>query len=286
MMPLKTVQHLLLSLVILSALACMPLTAAAQGRINIAYVEWASEVASTHLVQVVLEQAGYDVRITPVSAAAMWQAVGSGDYDAMVAAWLPTTHQDYLERVQDSVEDLGPNLSGTRIGLVVPSYVEIDSIDEISAHAALFNGRIVGIDPGAGLMRATEKVIDAYELDGIRLIEGSDATMTAVLQDSIRRNEWVIVTGWTPHWKFGRWDLKYLEDPQGIYGGEEQIHTIVRNTLKDDMPEAYAILQRFSWTTEQMSELMVMNEEGGNPYDNAKLFAEQNPALMASWLQD
>ena len=63
-----------------------------KGRVKLAYVEWSSEVASTNVMRVVLENQGYDVTITPVSAAAMWQSVASGDADGMVAAWLPTTH--------------------------------------------------------------------------------------------------------------------------------------------------------------------------------------------------
>lgn len=261
--------------------ACGPRQQA--NEINLVYVEWASEVASTNVLRVVLEEAGYDVKMTSVSAAAMWQSVASGDQDAFVAAWLPTTHGHYLEQVADRVEDLGPNLEGTRIGLVVPAYVEIDSIEELAGHADRFGGRIIGIDPGAGIMSTTERAIDEYGL-GMNLVEGSDATMTGALRDAIRNEEWVVVTGWTPHWKEGRWELKYLEDPKGIYGGEEYIHTIVRAGLRDDMPEAYAILERFHWTPAQMAELMVMNEAGGDPYDNARQWMEANPELRARWL--
>ena len=37
---------------------------------------------------------------------------------------------------------------------------------------------------------------------------------------------------------FARFDLKYLDDPENVYGGAEQIHTVVRQDLEDDMPEA------------------------------------------------
>jgi glycine betaine/proline transport system substrate-binding protein len=253
--------------------------------IDLVYVEWASEVASTNVIRVALEKAGYEVNMTSVSAAAMWQSVATGDQDAFVAAWLPTTHGHYRERVADQVEDLGPNLEGTRIGLVVPEYVEIDSIEELNQHAERFLMRIIGIDPGAGIMSTTEKAIEEYGLE-LNLLEGSDATMTSALQDAIRNEEWVVVTGWTPHWMEGRWELKYLKDPKDIYGGEESIHTIVRTGLREDMPEAHAILDRFHWTPVQMAELMLMNEEGGNPYDNARRWVEANPELLRQWLGD
>ena len=40
--------------------------------------------------------------------------------------------------------------------IAVPSYVTIDSIEELNANADKFGGKIVGIEPGSGLMRDTE----------------------------------------------------------------------------------------------------------------------------------
>lgn len=255
-----------------------------KGSVELAYVEWASEVASTNVIAAYLETLGYEVDIIPVSAAAMWQAVGTGDVDGIVAAWLPTTHGHYLEAVEERVENLGPNLKGTRIGLVVPEYVTIDSIGELNDNAGKFRGRIIGIDPGAGIMSTTETVIEEYDLDDLDLISGSDATMTAVLQDAIRNDQWVVVTGWTPHWKFARWDLKYLEDPQEIYGGEEFISTIVRQGLKEDMPEVYEVLDRFYWSPEDMEQVMVWNrEDGADPAETARRWIKENPDKVAAW---
>ena len=255
-----------------------------RGTVHLAYVEWSSEVASTNVVRAVLEQAGYEVDMTSLSAAAMWQAVASGDADAIVAAWLPTTHADYMERVGDDIEDLGVNLDGTKLGLVVPAYSDAESIADLNDHADAFNGEIIGIDPGAGLMGLTEEVVETYNLD-LRLRSGSGATMTAALASAISNNEDIVVTGWTPHWKFARFDLKYLEDPENVYGGAEQIHTIVRQGLDEDLPEAHAILDAFEWTPEQMGEVMLMNQEdGSDPYENAKQWVEDNQETVQGWL--
>lgn len=255
-----------------------------KGTINLAYVEWSSEVASTNVMAAVLEQAGYDVDLTSLSAAAMFQALSTGDADAIVAAWLPTTHADYMERLGDSIEDLGPNLDGTKLGLVVPAYTDVDSIADLNDNADSFNGEIIGIDPGAGLMALTEEVVDTYDLE-LDLRSGSGATMTAALSSAINNEEDVVVTGWTPHWMFARFDIKYLEDPENVYGGAEQIHTAVRQGLEDDMPEAYAILDAFEWTPEQMGEVMLMNQEdGSDPYENAKQWVEDNQDVVEQWL--
>jgi glycine betaine/proline transport system substrate-binding protein len=266
-------------------------TAYAQGEdepkdfVTLVYVEWASEVASTYLIKAVLEELGYEVDVLSVTAAFMWQAVASGDADGLVAAWLPSTHAHYFGAVKDEVDDLGPNLKGTKIGLIVPTYVTINSITELSANAEKFNNKLIGIDPGAGLMSKTELAIEKYNLSNFKLLEGSGATMTAVLADAIRENRWVVVTGWTPHWKFDRWELKYLEDPHKIYGSEEEIHTIVRQGLKEDMPEVYRVLDKFFWTPDQMQQVMRWNQKGDlTPEENAARWVKENREIVDQWI--
>jgi glycine betaine/proline transport system substrate-binding protein len=58
----------------------------------------------------------------------MWAGVAEGSGDAMVGVWLPTTHADYYAEYEGKFEYLGANLTGTKLGLVVPAYMDIDSI--------------------------------------------------------------------------------------------------------------------------------------------------------------
>lgn len=255
-------------------------------QVEIAYVEWACATATANVNKAVLEERlGYDVELISVSAAAMWQAVASGDVDGITSAWLETTHGHYLEEVKEDVVDLGPNLVGTRIGLTVPEYVEIDSIEELNEHADRFDNEIIGIDPGAGIMSATEEAMQEYGLDEFTLVEGSGATMVATLADAIRNEEWVVVTGWVPHWKFGEWDLKFLEDPKLVYGEEEAIHTIVRENLETDMPQVYNFMDNFHWSPDDLHEVMAMIEEQEGTYEPAREWVRQNPEKVDEWIQ-
>lgn len=258
---------------------------AGKGDVTLLYVEWAGEIAATYVAQVVLEEMGYRVTSTPVSAAAMWQGMANGDGDGMLSAWLPATHAEYLAQTQDRVELLEPVLHGARIGLLVPTYVEIDTVAELNEHAARFNGEIVGIDPGAGLMAATERAIEVYGLDNMRLIEGSDAAMTSALGAAVDNDEWVVVTGWTPHWKEAAWDLKYLEDPELVFGDEEYVAAVARAGLAEDMPEVYQFLNNFYWTPAQLGEVLMWNEEpGADPYETAKRWVAANRSIVDSWI--
>ncbi len=142
--------------------------------------------------------------------------------------------------------------------------------------------QIIGIDPGAGIMSSTEEAIDVYDLE-LDLLEGSDAAMTAELSTAIEQEEWIVVTGWTPHWKFAEWDLKFLEDPELVYGEEEYIANIGRPGLADDMPEVHEFLENFQWGDEEIGEVMEMNADVEDFLGNAHTWIEQNEDLVDEW---
>ncbi|RXE55463.1 glycine/betaine ABC transporter [Methanoculleus taiwanensis] len=254
-----------------------------KGEVSIGYVTWDSEIASTNVLKQTFEKAGYDVEIVAVDAGPLYQAVANGDVDCTISAWLPATQANYWEEYGDRIDMVGRNMEGTKIGLVVPSYVTIDSIDELNSVTEKFGGKITGIEPGAGIMSRTEEAIDAYGLD-YEIVASSSAGMAAELRSAVADERWIVVTGWTPHWKFARWDLKYLDDPKGIYGGEEYIATLARQGLATDKPGVYEILTRFNWTAADMESVMVSIEEGASDEEAAKAWVDAHPDQVNAWI--
>ena len=256
-----------------------------RAEIELGYVLWDSEIASTHVVAAIIEdELDHPVSLTSVDAGPMWTGMARGDFDAMVAAWLPETHAAYWQEYGDDVTDLGANLDGARIGWVVPDYVPVQSITELPEHEADFGGEIIGIDPGAGLMAASDQAMEIYDLGDFNLVSGSDAAMTAALDRAIADEEWIVVTGWVPHWKFAAYDLRFLDDPEGVFGDAEAIHTIVRPGLEEEAPEVHAFLQNFHWTSEQMGEVMLMIEDDMDPMDAARAWIAENRDVVNAWL--
>ncbi|GHI00776.1 glycine betaine ABC transporter substrate-binding protein [Neobacillus kokaensis] len=99
--------------------------------INLVYVAWDTEIASTNVIAKVLEQNGFNVKLSQVEVGPMFAGVANGSVDGMVAAWLPSTHREYYKQYKNDFIDLGTNLHGTKNGLVVPKYMDINSIEDL-----------------------------------------------------------------------------------------------------------------------------------------------------------
>ncbi len=268
-----------------AALAAASRARAAGPPVRIAYVEWSDAVVATNILASVLKEMGHEVVLTPVSGAAMWQAVASGDADCMVAAWLPGTHAAYYAKLKDQVDLVGPNVSGARLGWATPEYSPLQSIADLKSQGALVDNKVIGIDPGAGLMRASEKAIKEYDLGNITLVEGSDATMVGALKDAEARKQPIVVTAWTPHWMFSAYKLRYLTDPKGALGGEETVNTVARKGLKADMPDVYAVLSRFRLSLDDEQAVMLQNQAAGiDPANTAAAWVRANQPTVKAWI--
>lgn len=253
--------------------------------IRLTYVNWAEGIAMTNVAKAVLEENGYEVKMQNADTAPVFASLSRGTADAFLDVWMPVTHHDYMSQYGDALEILGDNYDEARIGLVVPTYVTINSIDELNEHKDKFKSEIVGIDAGAGIMKAAEKAIPEYDLD-FKLLTSSGAAMTATLKKAIDRGDWVVVTGWTPHWKFSRFDLKMLDDPKKIFGDAEKIQTVARKGFSEEHPFVAQFLTNMKYNNEQISELMATIEDAPTELQGAKQWIEANRELVNSWIPE
>lgn len=147
------------------------------------------------------------------------------------------------------------------------------------------NYEIVAIEPGAGVVKAAENAVEEYDLDGWEVMTSSSGAMATALGEAIDKEEPIIVTGWSPHWKFEAYDLKYLEDPKGVFGEAETIETMVREGLEEDLPNAYKLLEQFEWTTDDMEAVMLDISEGTQPTEAAEKWVAENEDKVSSWTE-
>lgn len=108
--------------------------------------------------------------------------------------------------------------------------------------------------------------------------------MTTSLDQAIKNKEEIVVTGWSPHWMFSKYDLKYLKDPKKTLGSEENINSIARKGLKKDMPKLYKIVDKFYWTTADMESVMLDMNNGMKPEDAAKKWVKANQDKVKKWI--
>ncbi|ATW25905.1 hypothetical protein DCMF_14990 [Candidatus Formimonas warabiya] len=258
-----------------------------QGKIKIAVVDWPESLCMTELIKVILEnEMNYQVEVKPLKVDDVFQSLAEGRCDIFLDCWLPITHEKFIYQYGSQIENLGDNFAGARTGLVVPAYVTINSITQLNDEKDAFHRTIIGIEPEAGIIKSTQKAIKEYGLD-FRLITSSSPEMVEKLKNAIDRKEWIVVTGWSPHWKFAKWDLKFLDDPLFIYGGAESLHTVTRKGFADDFPQVAQFLYNFQLDQQQLDELLlIQNDSSQNREESMTMWAEKNKKLVDAWLSN
>ncbi|MGH4051200.1 MAG: glycine betaine ABC transporter substrate-binding protein [Clostridium sp.] len=142
--------------------------------------------------------------------------------------------------------------------------------------------KITGIDAGSGVVQASEKAVEDYKLD-YTVQTSSGAAMTQALADAYKNKEPIVITGWSPHWMFSKYDLKYLKDPKGSFGDAEHIDTVVRKGLKEDKPNAYKILDQFAWEPSDSEAVMLKINAGGDAKEIATQWITDNKDTVSKW---
>lgn len=262
-------------------------TGSGRKKIKIGYANWLEGIAMSNLAKVVLEEYGYEVELQNADLAPIFVSVSGKNTDVFLDTWLPITMKDYLSQYGDSIEFLGEMYGEARVGLVVPRYVTIDSISELAVNKERFSAEIVGIDAGAGIMKTTDKAMSAYGLDGYTLMTSSSSTMLASLKKAMDKGKWIVITGWTPHWMFDRFDLKFLNDPKKVYGDLEGIHAVAWKGFREADPFAAGFLGNMKLTTEELGSFMTaMKDARMDEEEIARKWRNEHRQLVDSWIPE
>jgi glycine betaine/proline transport system substrate-binding protein len=218
---------------------------------------WADDQVVTELWRQVLAKKGYHVTVRNISdAGPMYTGLAGGDLDLYLDAWLPKTHKAYIDKYHSQLEDLGIWYDQATLDITVPAYVkDVNSIADLKGKGSEFGGKIVGIEPGAGEMKATKETIQGYGLSDYTLQTSSTTAMLSALKSAYASKKPIVVTLWRPHWAYSQYELKDLTDPKGLMGAKEKVHTYGHKGFASSHRELAGWLKNFRMTDAQMASL-------------------------------
>lgn len=264
-----------------------------KGTITLGFLpSWTDGLSTAYLVEDQLEKLGYTVEMkTLTEAGPLYTGLAQGDVDVYPSAWPELTHASYMEEYGDDIEDLGAYYEGAKLTIAVPEYTDIDSLADLKGNADMFDGKIIGIEPGAGLTKQTqESMIPGYGLEGeYELVTSSTAAMLTELKEATDNEEDIVVTLWRPFWANDAFPVKDLEDPEGAMGAAEALHFLGTAGFAEEFPEAAELIANIKLDDAQYGQLedLVVNEYGeGKEAEAVDAWLEENPDAFEGILVD
>lgn len=209
--------------------------------ITMGTMSWEDLLPITGITKKVLEDKGYTVKVVPFSEWGIaFAALGKGDIQILTSHVNYVT-ADYWDKNKRKLEKISPVSHGLYQAVAVPNYVNIDSMEQLNDNADKFGNKIIGVEPGSGLMRDMATASKEYGLK-LQTVEGSTAAMTAALKSAIDRKEWIAVTIWEPSWMMQKYPLKWLRDPKNIFPAAQTYYWIGQKGFSEQNPRAREII--------------------------------------------
>lgn len=250
--------------------------------IKLVYTDWSESIALNYLSTYLLEEKlGYKVitKLTDVESA--YAELAEAKSDVFTDAWLPKTQEKYYTRHEANLEKIGIIYPEARTGFVVPDYSPLKSIKDLEN----YNQPVVGIDSGAGVMHKARLAMEANNLK-MPLQNLSEKVMVSRLEDALKRREEIVVTGWEPHWIFARYEVRFLEDPDNLFGEKEKIYALSRKNLSDKHPHAVRFFERMQLSEKQLNTLVYEIRVAEDPIQGVKKWIKHNEYVVNQWVKD
>lgn len=179
----------------------------------------------------------------------------------------------------------------TNLGIrQVPQYtveeLGISRISDLKAHAGVFDGEIIGIDAGAGIMEMAEKAIKDYDLNSFKLTASSEAVMLSALDAAYNNHEHIVVTLWDPHWATGTYNIVYLEDPNLSFGEAESIESWARPGLKAEDAVLADLMERYTYEVSEFNGLLAHIGNRADIEAATREWLDSNTETYDMWIGD
>ncbi|SAK87638.1 substrate-binding region of ABC-type glycine betaine transport system [Caballeronia hypogeia] len=267
-----------------AALFCFACTAGAaeKTQVKLGTMGWEDLSPMTLITKRLLEKEGYKVQVTNFSEWGIaFSALARGDVDLLVSQVNYVT-SDYWTKNKERLEKVSVISHGLRQGIVVPDYMPIDSVDQLNSIKGQVGGKIIGIEPGSGLMRETREAIKQYGLD-YTLVDGSTAAMVAQLQSTLERKQPMVTVLWTPSWMTQKFKVKFLNDPKHVFAPPQTYYWIAKKGFSTENPRLRELLAGEYIPIEDITRINGEVKDGKTMDQAVDDWAKQNAVLLDKW---
>ncbi|ADO77235.1 ABC transporter substrate-binding protein [Halanaerobium praevalens] len=291
MKKIKLISSLLIVLLAFGVFTIVPQVNAADDTINFGYVQWPGVTIKTHVAAKIADYLGYETKMTAASQAIIFKSLETKDLDVFLGNWLPTMKM-HFDKYQEkgAVHNVRVNLEDVVYRTAVPKYVweaGVRSLADLNEHADKFDQEIYGIEPGNDGNLIIQEAIknNTYNLEDWTLRESSTAGMLSSVKRAYRNEEWIAFNGWKPHYMNVLFDLKYLKDPEGIWGENDSVHTVARNGYQAENPNFYKFLEQFAVPAPiQNKWIDEYQNKGRDPEEVAEEWIANNLDIVNQWV--
>ena len=217
-----------------------------------------------------------------------FQKLLNGKIDIMFMAWIPSEQEKYFNAHSQNITKLGVLYSGVQFRFAVPSYIPKDAIGSLSDLKKpdikeRLNGMIHVDDLRPNVEESIKKTISEYDLDDYKYIPAVSESVYTSLEHHVRRNHWIVVSAWSPHWIFSKWDLRVLEDPKNTHKNKKLVYAIGHKDINTRLPEIASFFSRMQIPVLELEELMYKAKE--TTFDQAvSEYIEKNPKRIKYWV--
>jgi len=280
--PLRLIPRLAMIIALTLALVLPGMAAAQNKTIKMGSIVYPDVMPLALISKRFLEQQGFTVELTEFSEQGiLFGALARGDVEIVSTQINYVTH-DLWRRHSRNLEKISVVSHGLYQALVVPSYVPIRSMEELNSVADQMGGKIIGIETGSGIYRETEAAIRAYGLN-YQLVGGSTQAAVAQLQSALDRKEPIVTMLWDPSWMIAKFDVRFLEDPKGIFAPAQSHYWIGRKGFSNNNPQAREALASIFVPIEDIRAINEQINDGKTMQQAVDAWWNANQELIQRW---
>tara|TARA_R110001599_G_scaffold40538_2_gene123080 strand:+ start:72 stop:1010 length:939 start_codon:yes stop_codon:yes gene_type:complete len=257
---------------------------------------WPGITVKTAIAEQLLNPLGYETSVQEIGLQVIYQGIESGDIDVFLGAWLPAQREMFNPRKESGVLiDVANNVDGAQMTLAVPEYLFDDGLQsfaDLDDYRDQLDGEIHGFGAGSAASEILNNAIDndTWGLGDWQLVDTSEVAMLSAARNAISREEPIVWVGWTPHWMNLELPMRYLEDPEDLFGennGESDVLTLLRSDYAEANPNVVAFFEQFTFSAEEQSWMIqAFGQEERDLTEVAEQWINDHPERIEAMLAD